>query len=901
MKEIVKRLSLILLAALLLPAVSTLALPGTAGANNCLNTVYVNGSTGDDAWDGSSPLHTAGNVGPKLTIQAGIDTACAAGTVNIAAGTYNQADFITINKSLTLLGAGAASTVINGSADPEDEVIGIYALNGGNVLIYGLTIRNGNWNGIYVDETALNNTITINDCVITHNDSIDYGGGIWIDNDNIVTLNRCTVSNNTATWVDDFAPEGRRAPADLLERGVFDDESGGLGGGIAAFGCTLNLNQCTISNNTAAGDLGIGGGIFAVYDTTLNMTGCTVSGNLAGRWGGGIFYGLTEIGEAAATVNTCNISNNLAGGGGGGLFILGSGFVEEYLSNPDALSAGAVPGDGYAYENLDGFYALDQQIDGDGFPQPPAAPVVLNNCTVANNAALNWGGGMSSAFSLYSLNGCTFSGNRTGLLGGGIGMLISLGNLVNCTVSGNSLTYPDPPPGLTLPETGFNPGEDGVSGDAQLPPVSNAGGGIASILGLTVFQSDTIANNSTGSDVNSYGGGLFNSRLSLAIFVNTIVANNTAVQQGARNCLNRGTVQSVGHNIDSLNELGFDAAGDQVNANPLLGPLQNNGGPTFTCAVGIDSPAFNRGDNGNAPATDQRGVARPQAVNCTIGAYEVGLNKSVTIPVSTGQGNATFTTDVGGITGLRALGLMDCATGSNLTFPFGYFSFEIVGLAPGATATITITLPANLPGGARYYKCLNGIFVDCSSLMSYFPGTNTLVLRIKDGGLGDGDGQVNGTIVDPGGPAVRTTALATSHSSTIPPPASTPVTLPNLVVQSASLSATSVKPGDIVTVNAVVANRGGAGGTSTIKLLVNGGEETSRHVTIESGKTALLTFTVTRSQPGSYSVSAGGVPAGSFTVADLAQPDLLLIISATFILVALIGGFIYMRGRQRHI
>ncbi|MBN1690291.1 MAG: hypothetical protein JW901_04660 [Dehalococcoidia bacterium] len=901
MKTKIKRLAYFLAVLIVVPSLFSLSLPEKAGALACHNIVYVNDATGNDAWDGSSPVHTAGNVGPRRTIQAGIDTVCAAGTVNIAAGTYNQADFITINKSLTLLGAGAASTVINGSADPEDEVIGIYALNGGNVLIYGLTIQNGNWNGIYVDETALNNTITINDCVITHNDSIDYGGGIWIDNDNIVTLNRCTVSNNSATWVDDFAPAGRRAPADSLEGAFFDDESGGLGGGIAAFGCTLNLNQCTISNNTAAGDLGIGGGIFAVYDTTLNMTDCTVSGNLAGRWGGGIFYGLTEIGEATATVNNCNISNNLAGGGGGGLFILGSGFLEQYLSNPDALFAGAVPGDGYAYQNLDGFYALDQQLDGNG--PPLVGPVHLNNCTVSNNAALNWGGGMSSAFSLYSLNGCTFSGNRAGLLGGGIGTLISLGNLINCTVSGNSLTYPEPPPGLTLPETGFNPGEGGISGDAQLPPVSNAGGGIASIIGMSVFESDTIANNSTGSDVNSYGGGLFNSRESLAIFVNTIVACNTAVQQGASNCLNRGTVQSVGHNIDSLNECGFDADGDQINTDPALGPLQNNGGPTLTCAVGVDSPAFNRGDNENAPATDQRGVVRPQAVNCTIGAYEVGLNKSATTTVATGLGNATFTTNVGGIVGLTAHSRLDCVAGSNLSFPFGYFSFRIVGLVPGATAVITITLPATLPAGAFYYKCLNGVFVDCTSLMNYSPGDYILTIAIKDGGPGDGDGAANGTIVDPGGPAVRYIASVTpqSSSATLPPAATRPIDLPNIVVQSASLSSSSVKPGDTVTVNATVANRGTAEGTSSIKLLVNGGEETSRHVTIESGKTAPLTFTVTRSQPGSYSVSAGGVPAGSFTVADQAQPDLLLIISVTFILVALIGGFIYMRGRQRHI
>ncbi len=878
---------------LVIPSFFSFALPDMARANNCLNTVYVDGARPDDSGDGSS-WATA-----KKYIQSGIDLVCPGGTVRVAAGTYNLTDYTVINKSLSLVGAGAASTIVNGSSDPEDEVIGIYDLNGGNVLISGLTIRNGNWNGIYVDETATNNAITVNDCLVTHNYSIDYGGGIWIDNYNTVTLNRCTISYNTATWQEDLGPEGRREMPQTFEDGDIDDESGGLGGGIAAFECTLNLNQCTISNNAATGDFGVGGGIFAVYNTTLNMTDCTISSNLAGRWGGGIFYGMAEIGEATATISNCNISSNLAGGGGGGLFILGSGLMEEYQDNQEALLTGDLPDVGYEYENLGDFFTRGEQIAGDG--QPVAAPVHLNNSTVANNQALNWGGGMASAFSQYALNGCTFSGNAAGVLGGGIGTLVSIGSLVNCTINGNRLTYPDMPGGFDALLAPLDTGEDGaIDGDAPLPPISDAGGGMGMIVGIAIFECNTIANNTTGSDIDSYGGGLFSSRASLGVFVNTIVANNTAVQAGSGNCLNRGTFISFGHNIDSLNECGFNAAGDQVNTNPLLGPLQNNGGPTLTCAVGYDSPAFNRGDNGNAPATDQRGVARPQAAFCTIGAYEVGLNNTAT--VATGYGNAIFSTNMGGITNLTAHGELGCPAGpgAGFTFPFGCFSFKIVGLAPGATAVITITLPGPLPGGAFYYKCLNNQLLDCSSQMSYDPGSNVLVLRITDGGSGDGDGQANGTIIDPGGPAVRSTRAVTSHSSVILPPASAPVTLPNLVVQSASLSASSIKPGDIVTVNAIVANRGTANGATVVKLLINGEQESSRSVAVESGKTAPISFTVTRSQPGSYSVYAGGVPAGSFTVTDLPQPDLLLIISVSFILTSLIAGFIYMLGRRQY-
>lgn len=62
---------------------------------------------------------------------------------------------------------------------------------------------------------------------------------------------------------------------------------------------------------------------------------------------------------------------------------------------------------------------------------------------------------------------------------------------------------------------------------------------------------------------------------------------------------------------------------------PLLGPLQDNGGPTFTHALLAGSPAIDTGNpallgsGGSAcEATDQRGVARPQGSACDIGAYE---------------------------------------------------------------------------------------------------------------------------------------------------------------------------------------------------------------------------------------------------------------------------------------
>lgn len=141
-----------------------------------------------------------------------------------------------------------------------------------------------------------------------------------------------------------------------------------------------------------------------------------------------------------------------------------------------------------------------------------------------------------------------------------------------------------------------------------------------------------------------------------------------------------------------------------------------------------------------------------------------------------------------------------------------------------------------------------------------------------------------------------------SHSSTLPdsfaPVQNTPVSLSNITVKSASLSSPRVTPGTPVTVTANVVNTGTGNGTSAIKVSVNGEHEAQQGVAVNSGGSSTVTFNITRNDPGTYTVYAGGVNAGSFIV-DQFTPDAVLYLSGAMVLLALVMGMVWVTRRRR--
>jgi len=135
-------------------------------------------------------------------------------------------------------------------------------------------------------------------------------------------------------------------------------------------------------------------------------------------------------------------------------------------------------------------------------------------------------------------------------------------------------------------------------------------------------------------------------------------------------------------------------------------------------------------------------------------------------------------------------------------------------------------------------------------------------------------------------------------SGAAPPSMQPPVQLPNIQVQSASLSASRVTPGTPVTITASLANRSTVNGTTAIKIYINGEEETSKGVTVNSGSDLPLSFTISRNEPGTYAVYVGGVSAGSFTVTS-DESNIILYISFAMIFIALVVGMLFLLRRKQ--
>jgi len=354
----------------------------------------------------------------------------------------------------------------------------------------------------------------------------------------------------------------------------------------------------------------------------LTITGGSASGNFPDDSGAGIYSD-----HATLTVSDCAITDNSAAGSGGAIYSNGqNGSATLEISNCTITGNAA---NKFANDGGGGIYS-------DGRNQGVAV-VTINSSTVTDNSAQGFGGAIFSNGNSGTVNldvtDSTISGNSAPFNGGGIVTGGEQGGNATLQISNSTIS------GNTTQQSGggiLNAGD--FQGTATLQ-ISNStlSGNSADSVGGSVYNAGNAGNasleitNSTlsGNSAGINGGGLYNEGIqngSAAVSLVDVVLNAGASGENIYNA--EGTITSLGYNLCSDDGGGFlTGPGDQINTDPLLGPLQDNGGPTSTHALLPGSPAIDAGDPGFTPPPfyDQRGLGFDRVVNSRIdiGSFEV--------------------------------------------------------------------------------------------------------------------------------------------------------------------------------------------------------------------------------------------------------------------------------------
>ena len=579
------------------------------------------------------------------------------------------------------------------SANTDTAVGGCASGNGADTIVFDVALS-------YPATIVLTQTGANEDAALTGD--LDISGTLTIDGPGAQQL---TLDGNQFDRVFEIRSGGRVTLNGLtLQHGNPGPSDGG--GILIDQAGALTVTNASIISNTAA----IGGGLVTLG--TLRVSDSVVAGN----FGGGVRNQNGSL--ILINVNVISNTNGYGVSNSGGLLTYHTGLVsgnEQGGINNFSNSAGAELTDLTIIRNTGSGVAND----GVTF----ATTLILKDSQVLSNTAATGAGvtnnGDSASTSIYrsriAYNVATASGG--GVWNWGAMSIISSTIDRNSASNGAGIRHNKGSLGLTNDTVSFN-------------VATNNGGGLYSDSELGALLTNVTLDGNHTNGAPDTGGNLYLDGSNVAL-KNTIVSNSGA----AGNCgfNSPASVNSGGYNLDSGTTCGLKSTGDITSTDPLLGAWQNNGGSTPTQALLPGSPAIDHGTNNGCPATDQRGLHRPQGASCDIGAYE----SSDTAPLYTlslanagnGSGNVAkspnFTSYLSGtIVTLTA----NPSTGSK----FGGWSGAITDVTNPVSITLTSdqmitatfdlmthTLDVNIVG--------NGAVVRQPDQPSYFYGT-TVVL-----------------------------------------------------------------------------------------------------------------------------------------------------------------------------
>jgi CSLREA domain-containing protein len=535
------------------------------GAPSAQATLYNVSVTADDANLGANGNCTLREAVLAANTNTAVD-ACLAGSVGqdtilLAAGSY----------SLTIPGRNEDQSA-TGDLDVR-EALTISGVSAASTTIDGSALGDRLLQ-VATGVTARVSDLTMSGARLTGgNAEAVAGGGVWNDGD--LTLNRVRVTDNRATG-------GNSANASA------NGGSGTAAGILNSSTGSLVLDTVEVSANVSTG--GNGG-----------LTCCSMSCScMQGSSGGGASAG-GILNQGVISIRTSTIQDNSANGGNG-----------TYFASAGAASAGGLLTVGATASILDTLFARNHASAGSG----------LTTNSAFGGALYVGGGAATLEQSLVAEN--TVQASTTNLVNngspaGGAGAFVATGatlDVRNSTMAKNVATA------SPAPTIGSYVG-------------GAASGGAIDSDGTVVVESSTLADNQVTAGAAGTGtagavlGGAINSDGATSM-VNTAIAANLGVVPGGPTtdeaCDGTVAITSIGGNLESpSNSCALAGSGDLafVTAGSLaLQPLANNGGATWTQALGAGSPAINTGVSGSCPSVDQRHYARIGV--CDRGAYEVG-------------------------------------------------------------------------------------------------------------------------------------------------------------------------------------------------------------------------------------------------------------------------------------